>query len=71
MLIKKRGRKPKNTTVPLVKSDSPYGNIYKVVPPKKQKIKPTTKFEDTPHERVSKATIGGQNRTFKNQGRKN
>ena len=70
MVIKKRGRKPKNTTVPLVKSGSPYGNI-KVVPPKKQKIKPTTKFEDTPHERVSKATIGGQNRTFKNQGRKN
>ena len=48
-----------------------YGNIYKVVPPKKQKIKPTTKFKDTPHERVSKATIRGQNRTFKNQGRKN
>ena len=71
MVIKKRGRRPKNNTVSLVKPDSPYGNIYKVVSSKNQKIKPTTKFEDTPHERVSKATIGGQNRTFKNQGRKN
>ena len=42
MVIKKRGR-PKNITVPLVKSRTPYGNI-EVVPPKGQKIKPTTKW---------------------------
>tara|TARA_B100000749_G_C18075750_1_gene321518 strand:- start:20 stop:235 length:216 start_codon:yes stop_codon:yes gene_type:complete len=70
MLIKKRGRKPKNITVPLVKSDSPYGKIYKVVSSKSQKIKPTIKLEDTLHERISKVTIRGQNRTFRNQGRK-
>ena len=70
MLIKKRGRKPKNITVPLVKSGSPYGKIYKVVSSKSQKIKPTIKLEDTLHERISKVTIRGQNRTFKNQGRK-
>ncbi len=46
MVIKKRGR-PKNITVPLVKSSSPYGNI-EVVSPKGQKIKSTTKLEDTP-----------------------
>ena len=40
MLIKKRGRKPKNITVPLVKSGSPYGEIYKVVSSKSQKINP-------------------------------
>ena len=45
MVIKKRGR-PKNIIVPLVKSGSPYGNI-EVVSPKGQKIKPTTKLEDT------------------------
>ncbi|SVD30161.1 uncharacterized protein METZ01_LOCUS383015, partial [marine metagenome] len=38
MVIKKRGR-PKNITVPLVKSRSPYGNI-EVVSSKGQKIKP-------------------------------
>ena len=88
MLIKKRGRKPKNITVPLVKSGSPYGKIYKVVSSKSQKIKPTTKLEDTPttmtyiksgrqpklkntlYARISKVTIRGQNRTFRNQGRK-
>lgn len=42
MLKVKRGR-PKNITVPLVKSGTPYGNI-EVVPPKGQKIKPTTKW---------------------------
>ena len=70
MLIKKRGRRPKNITVPLVKSGSPYGKIYKVVSSKNQKIKPTIKLEDTLHERISKVTIRGQNRTFRNQGRK-
>ena len=70
MLIKKRGRKPKNITVPLVKSGSPYGKIYKVVSSKSQKIKTTIKLEDTLHERISKVTIRGQNRTFRNQGRK-
>ena len=69
MIIWKRGR-PKNITVPLVKSDSPYGTIYKVVSSKNQKIKPTIKLEDTLHERISKVTIRGQNRTFRNQGRK-
>ena len=39
MVIKKRGR-PKNITVPLVKSRSLYGNI-EVVSPIDQKIKPT------------------------------
>ena len=39
MVIKKRGR-PKNITVPLVKSGSPYGEIYKVVSSKSQKINP-------------------------------
>ena len=74
MLIKKRGRKPRSTTEPLVKSGSPYGKIYKVVSSKSQKIKPTMfnarKLEDKPHERISKVTIRGQNRTFRNQGRK-
>ena len=69
MVIKKRGR-PKNITVPLVKSGSPYGEIYKVVSSKSQKIKPTIKLEDTLHERISKVTIRGQNRAFRNQGRK-
>ena len=72
MLIKKRGRKPRSTTEPLVKSGSPYGKL-KVVSSKNQKIKPTMfnarKLEDTPHERISKVTIRGQNRTFRNQGR--
>ena len=66
MLKVKRGR-PKNITVPLVKSGSPYGKIYKVVSSKSQKKKPTIKLEDTLHERISKVTIRGQNRTFKNQ----
>ena len=87
MLIKKRGR-PKNITAPLVKSGSPYGKIYKVVSSESQKIKPTTKLEDTSttmtyiklgrqpklkntlYARISKVTIRGQNRTFRNQGRK-
>ena len=38
MIIMKRGR-PKNNTVPLGKSRSPYGNI-EVVSSKDQKIKP-------------------------------
>ena len=61
MVIKKRGRRPKNNTVPLVKSGSPYGNI-EVVAPKKQKIKP--------NERITKANLNSQNRTFRNQGKK-
>ena len=60
MLIKKRGR-PKNITVPLVKSKSPYGNI-EVVSSKGQKIKP--------NERITKANFKSQNNTFRNQGRK-
>ena len=55
MVIKKRGR-PKNITVPLVKSVSPYGNI-EVVSPKGQKIKP--------NERITKANFKSQNRTFR------
>jgi len=55
MLIKKRGR-PKNITVPLVKSKSPYGNI-EVVSSKGQKIKP--------NERITKANFKSQNRTFR------
>ena len=55
MVIKKRGR-PKNITVPLVKSRSPYGNI-EVVSPKGQKIKP--------NERITKANFKSQNRTFR------
>ena len=55
MVIKKRGR-PKNTTVPLVKSRSPYGNI-EVVSSKGQKIKP--------NERITKANFKSQNRTFR------
>ena len=55
MIIKKRGR-PKNITVPLVKSRSPYGNI-EVVSPKGQKIKP--------NERITKANLKRQNRTFR------
>ena len=39
MLIKKRGRKPRSTTEPLVKSGSPYGKL-KVVSSKSQNIKP-------------------------------
>ena len=42
MVIKKKGR-PKNITVPHVKSGSPYGNI-EVTFPKGQKIKPTTRW---------------------------
>ena len=60
MVIKKRGR-PKNITVPLVKSKSPYGNI-EVVSSKGQKIKP--------NERITKANFKSQNNTFRNQGRK-
>ena len=56
MLIKKRGRKPKNITVPLGKSGSPYGNI-EVVSSKSQKIKP--------NERITKANFKSQNRTFR------
>ena len=55
MVIKKRG-KPKNITVPLVKSRSPYGNI-EVVSSKGQKIKP--------NERITKANFKSQNRTFR------
>jgi len=55
MVIKKRGR-PKNITVPLVKSKSPYGHI-EVVSPKGQKIKP--------NERITKANFKSQNRTFR------
>ena len=55
MVIKKRGR-PKNITVPLVKSKSPYGHI-EVVFPKGQKIKP--------NERITKANFKSQNRTFR------
>jgi len=55
MVIKKRGR-PKNITVPLVKSGSPYGNI-EVVSSKGQKIKP--------NERITKANFKSQNRTFR------
>ena len=55
MVIKKRGR-PKNITVPLVKSRSPYGNI-EVVSPKGHKIKP--------NERITKANFKSQNRTFR------
>jgi hypothetical protein len=55
MVIKKRGR-PKNITVPLVKSKSPYGNI-EVVSSKGQKIKP--------NERITKANFKSQNRTFR------
>ena len=60
MVIKKRGR-PKNITVPLVKSRSPFGNI-EVVSSKGQKIKP--------NERITKANFKSQNRAFRNQGRK-
>ena len=55
MVIWKRGR-PKNITVPLVKSRSPYGNI-EVVSSKGQKIKP--------NERITKANFKSQNRTFR------
>ena len=55
MLKLKRGR-PKNITVPLVKSKSPYGNI-EVVSSKGQKIKP--------NERITKANFKSQNRTFR------
>ena len=55
MLKVKRGR-PKNITVPLVKSNSPYGNI-EVVSSKGQKIKP--------NERITKANFKSQNRTFR------
>jgi hypothetical protein len=55
MVIKKRGR-PKNITVPLVKSKNPYGNI-EVVSSKGQKIKP--------NERITKANFKSQNRTFR------
>ena len=68
MLTWKKGRL-KNFKVPLVKSRNPYGN-FEVVSSKSQKIKPTIKLEDTLHERISKVTIRGQNRTFRNQGRK-
>jgi len=60
MLKVKRGR-PKNITVPLVKSKSPYGNI-EVVSSKGQKVKP--------NERITKANFKSQNNTFRNQGRK-
>ena len=55
MIIWKRGR-PKNITVPLVKSGTPYVNI-EVVSPKGQKIKP--------NERITKANFKSQNRTFR------
>ena len=55
MVIKKRGR-PKNITVPLGKSKSPYGNI-EVVSSKGHKMKP--------NERITKANFKSQNRAFK------
>ena len=55
MVIKKRGR-PKNITVPFVKSKGPYGHI-EVVSSKSQKIKP--------NERITKANFKSQNRTFR------
>ena len=55
MITKKSGR-PKNITVPFVKSHSPYGNI-EVVSSKGQKIKP--------NERITKANFKSQNRTFR------
>ena len=55
MVIKKSWR-PKNITVPLGKSKSPYGHI-EVVSPKSQKIKP--------NERITKANFKSQNRTFR------
>ena len=55
MVIKKSWR-PKNITVPLGKSKSPYGNI-EVVSSKGQKIKP--------NERITKANFKSQNRTFR------
>jgi len=55
MVIKIRGR-PKNITVPLGKSKSPYGHI-EVVSSKSQKIKP--------NERITKANLKRQNRTFR------
>ena len=55
MILKKRGR-PKNITAPLVKSPSPYGN-FEVVSSKSQKIKP--------NERITKANLKRQNRTFR------
>ena len=55
MLKVKRGR-PRNITVPLVKSKSPYGNI-EVVSSKGQEIKP--------NERITKANFKSQNRTFR------
>ena len=60
MLKVKRGR-PKNITVPLVKSKSPYGHI-EVVSSKGQKIKP--------NERITKANFKSQNKTFRNKGKK-
>ena len=55
-MVIKKGRRPKNITVPLVKSGSPYGNI-EVVSSKGQKIKP--------NERITKANFKSQNRTFR------
>ena len=55
MLTWKRGRL-KNTTVPYVKSKSPYGHI-EVVSSKGHKIKP--------NERITKANFKSQNRAFK------
>ena len=55
-MVTKKNWRPKNITVPLGKSKSPYGHI-KVVSPKGQKIKP--------NERITKANFKSQNRTFK------
>ena len=60
MTIKRSGR-PRNITVPLGKSKSPYGHI-EVVSSKSQKVKP--------NERITKANFKSQNNTFRNQGRK-
>ena len=69
MVVKWTKGRLKNIKVPRAKSRNPYGNM-EVVSSKSQKIKPTIKLEDTLHERISKVTIRGQNRTFRNQGRK-
>ena len=55
MITKKSGR-PKNITVPLGKSKSPYGHL-EVVSSKGHKIKP--------NERITKANFKSQNRAFK------
>ena len=55
-MITNKNWRTKNITVPYVKSKNPYGHI-EVVSPKDQKIKP--------NERITKANLKRQNRTFK------